>query len=401
MRRLMGIPLRRAELVCAVALLAVPIAPRIAWAGDEAISSARQTGEPGDSLPAEAGPGAGGRKSGGEMKDKRPPAALPAGVHAARMIGAGEIRLMYAPTYTVMRDNYVGSSPISPTSIVAIPYSRLSVFETNAPPTLRIVPLANKIQLHRFTLTFGVTDIFNILVMGAALDKNMSLQVYRGPMGATPLSTSTTVTEGFGDMAVQALVRLYQDDIHHVHVNLGLGLPTGTITQVATSITPSGAYATKRCCYGMQLGTGTVDGLFGVTYTGRLDAWSWGFAYRGRVAFGENSANYHYGPRNEITGWGGYEVLKGLSLTARAAATVWDRIRGSDPLTFGPMQGANPEYYGGERVLLLGGIEYALRLPGFKPLQLAIEAGAPVYQRLNGPQLGQDWELNARIAYKF
>ena len=55
MHRLMGIPLRGAGLVCAVTLLAVPIAPPIAWAGDDATSSATEMDSPGASLPGHGG----------------------------------------------------------------------------------------------------------------------------------------------------------------------------------------------------------------------------------------------------------------------------------------------------------------------------------------------------------
>ncbi|MGB8871403.1 MAG: hypothetical protein WA384_12590 [Rhodomicrobium sp.] len=38
---------------------------------------------------------------------------------------------------------------------------------------------------------------------------------------------------------------------------------------------------------------------------------------------------------------------------------------------------------------------------GLGSTKLAIEAGAPLYQNLNGPQTGQDWQLNAVLAVRF
>jgi hypothetical protein len=102
-----------------------------------------------------------------------------------------------------------------------------------------------------------------------------------------------------------------------------------------------------------------------------------------------------------MSAWGGYEVLPGLSATGRVAATVWDRIHGHDDLIAGAQQGTIPGYQGGERVRLLGGFDYHVKFPGFKPIRLAVEAGAPVYQRLNGPQLGESWELNTAIGFGF
>jgi hypothetical protein len=157
----------------------------------------------------------------------------------------------------------------------------------------------------------------------------------------------------------------------------------------------------KRAYYGLQLGTGTYDGLFGFTYRGKVDAWSWGVIYRGRAALGENQSGYLRGLSNEISAWGAYDIASGLAATGRVAATIWDRIYGHDVLIWGAQQGTVPDYQGGERVKLLGGFEYLLKSEGMKPVRIAVEAGAPIYQRLNGPQLGQSWELNTALNFGF
>ena len=67
----------------------------------------------------------------------------------------------------------------------------------------------------------------------------------------------------------------------------------------------------------------------------------------------------------------------------------------------GPMQGTNPAWYGGETVNLFGGVEVAGHYFGLGNTKLAIEGGAPVYQDLNGPQLGQNWQINAVLSKRF
>jgi len=237
--------------------------------------------------------------------------------------------------------------------------------------------------------------------MGSVSDRNMSMTPFKGQSGVTPLGSTTTATQGWGDISIQGLVRLHQDDIHHVHVNLGLSLPTGSIGQEMVHLHPTMLWSQMRGFDGLQLGTGTYDALFGVTYTGRLDAWSWGAVYRGRMALSDNNAGYHRGPWNETSAWGGYEILPGLSATGRVAATIWDRIYGHDQLIYGAQQGAVPYYQGGERVRLLGGVERLVKLQSLKPIRIAVEAGALIYQRLNGPQLGEAWELNTVFGFGF
>ena len=102
-----------------------------------------------------------------------------------------------------------------------------------------------------------------------------------------------------------------------------------------------------------------------------------------------------------LTGWVGYTLFPGITATARVAGTVQDKIQGKDPQIFGRMQGANPAWYGGEVVNMFGGMEVAGHEFGLGHTRFAIEAGAPVYQNLNGPQMGQDWQLNAVAAVRF
>ena len=86
-----------------------------------------------------------------------------------------------------------------------------------------------------------------------------------------------------------------------------------------------------RADYGMQLGTGTVDLLPGLTYLGHIAQWSWGAVYRGRLALGDNTEGYQYGDRQEFTGWGGYSWIPGVTTTFRVEGEVDDRIHGADP----------------------------------------------------------------------
>lgn len=67
---------------------------------------------------------------------------------------------------------------------------------------------------------------------------------------------------------------------------------------------------------------------------------------------------------------------------------------------WGPMQGTNPNYYGGQRVEMFGGLEYKTAALG-TPVRVALEAGAPIYQNLNGPQMGKAWRVNLAAGVRF
>jgi hypothetical protein len=247
---------------------------------------------------------------------------------------------------------------------------------------------------------YGVTDWLNLMVMGSYVEKSMTMTTYNAA-GTGIVGSSSASTSGFGDTIVTSLWRLYQDPIHHVHLNLGFSLPSGSTTENISMLSPMATYMTMRANYGMQLGTGTVDFLPGVSYTGHINQWSWGAIYRGRVALDNNDQGYHYGYQHELSGWGGYIWIPGVTTTARVAGSIQDVIHGSDAMISGLMQGTNPLFYGGKRIDLLGGIEIDGMPYGLGNTHLALEGGGPVYQELNGPQLGRAWQINvaARVGF--
>lgn len=340
----------------------------------------------------------------GQNMDGMDHAAIPAGVYGAGMVGAGHFMFSYTPSYMRMSDNYIGDSVVSPNT-VATTHLPAPVMMMGMPMPVdyfRIVPTSMDVQMHMFHAMYGVTDWLNVMVMGAYDLKSMTMLTYKGAMGTTVLGSTTNRTSGFGDTSVMSLWRVYKDPINEVHINVGLSLPTGSTTETMNMLMPMGTYMSMRANYGMQLGTGTVDLLPGVTYLGHIAQWSWGAIYRGRLALGDNTEGYEYGYRQEISGWAGYRWIPGVTSTFRVEGDVWDRIHGSDPnIMAGLMQGTYPYFYGGQRINLLGGLEVSGAPFGLQHVSLAIEGGAPVYQNLNGPQLGEAWQLTGALHVGF
>ena len=329
-------------------------------------------------------------------------ATIPAGVAGAAMVGQGQGMVMYMPSVMGMDGNYLGTSQVSAAKLLNTINTTINTAKgaMGAGMPLRMVPDNMTGQMHMVGAVYGLTDAINVMVMGGYVQKDMTMTTYN-TAGTSAVGTRTYTTDGVSDTMVSGLFRLYDDGINHIHLNFGVSLPTGGITQQMTMLSPSGGNMLMRASYGMQLGTGTYDLMPGITYTANKDLWSWGAAYRGRFATGDNSEGYHWGDSNTLTGWLGYTVYPGITATARVAGTAQEKIQGFDPSIFGRMQGSNPAWYGGEVVNMLGGIEVAGREFGLGHTRFAIEAGAPVYQNLNGPQLGQDWQLNAVFGVHF
>lgn len=324
----------------------------------------------------------------------------PADVLGASMVPAGKVMIGYSYMNMAMANNYIGDSAVSPETIVTSVPSTMTMMG-GMKENYRIVPTSMDTQMQMLHAMYGATDWLNLMVMATYEQKTMCMTTFAGATGTRILGTSNARTSGFGDTMIGSLWRLYQDPDNHVHLNLGLSLPTGSTTQTVTMLSPAGKLMTMRASYGMQLGTGTVDLLPGLTYTGQFQAWSWGAAYRGRFPLDYNAEGYRYGVLTELTGWGGYSWIPGVTTTAQIEGSVQGRISGADPLITGLMQGTNPDFYGGTQLSLLGGVEIAGSRFGLPGTQLSVVAGGPVYQNLNGPQLGRSWQAGVTLGAGF
>ncbi len=333
------------------------------------------------------------------MPSKNGHAKTPAGVYAANMIDAGKVMFSYTPMYMRMEGNYIGTTKVSPETIVTTVPSGLTMNSggMTVPEMYRIVPTSMDVETHMFHLMYGVADGINLMAMASYLNKSMSMTTFAGSAGSTVLGQSSSSTSGVGDTTVNSLWRIYQSQASYAHMDWGLSLPTGSINASASMLTPMNKIMTMRATYGMQLGTGTVDLLPGLTYVNHADRWSWGWAYRGRIPLGNNSNGYRYGDKHELDAWSGYDLTHTVTLTGRIAGTTQSAIHGADPQISGLMQGSNPAFYGGKRIDLLGGIAISGSAYGYRSSNLSIEAGGTVYQNLNGPQLGNAWQVNAAV----
>jgi hypothetical protein len=224
----------------------------------------------------------------------------PIGVMGDHMHKKGEWMLSYRYMHMDMDGNRIGTDDVSPDTIVTTVPNRFA-----PPATLRVVPLWMTMDMHMLGAMYAPTD-------------------------------------------------------NHVHLNLGLSLPTGSVTERGTILTPMGGTPTVRLPYAMQLGTGTFDLLPGLTYTGRSSNLSWGTQFRSEIRLeNENDEGYAWGDLYGATGWVAYEWASWISTSFRLDAWTQDSISGIDPAIAGPVQTANPAFYGGEQVFAYFGANFA------------------------------------------
>lgn len=239
---------------------------------------------------------------------------------------------------------------------------------------------------------YGVNDTLTVMAMVPYIQKRMDHVTRTGVRFRTQ-------AEGIGDLQLVSLWRLYAIEApsigaHRLHLNFGISLPTGSITERDT--TPQG---NVRLPYPMQLGSGTLDLLPGITYSGLAGKVSWGtqFIYTARV--GRNSEDYSLGDTWFLTGYGAYQWAKWVSTSLRLFYQNWENIDGRDVSLANPalrtVNTVDPSLQGGRRLDLLAGVNFLFPEVLGLENRLGVEAGVPIYQRLDGPQLGTDWQIFA------
>ncbi len=321
----------------------------------------------------------------------------PISVMGDHMHPKGDFMLSYRYMHMAMEESRIGTDTISPETIVTTVPNRFFGAPMQ-PPTLRVVPTEMTMDMHMFGAMYGVTDWLTIMAMAMYVEKEMDHVTFMGPAGTTELGEFTTETSGLGDTRLSGLIRIYEDAHHHFHVNMGISVPTGSTEEMDDILTPMNMRPTVRLPYPMQLGSGTYDLLPGITYTGSCDcegwhAFSWGAQYMATLRLDDNDEGYSLGNEHKLQAWVNYGPRDWIALSFRAEGVTTGDIDGIDGFIMAPVQTANPDFHGGDKVNLGVGITMLGQQGHLQRHRLAVEGIVPVYQDLNGPQMEENWRV--------
>ena len=331
-------------------------------------------------------------------------APAPLGVFGVGLLNQGQWAVSYAPVWSRLAGSQIGTSPAYAEYIIQNVYSYHTPGSVGTPKLLRMVPSSFEFFGQSVSAAYCVTKDVTLVAATTYWEKWVDMYTYHAGTGPSALlGTSTGHTDGIGDTLLAGVWRVYHDTMNQLNLNIGFSLPTGDTTANQTLFVPKngGSYSYARAFYGMQPGSGTLDFMPGLAYSGVLDQWSWGLAYRGRFPMDSNPDGWRYGAWNDLTGWGGYTWLPGFETTLRLDGMTQGRIGGFDPLITGFAQGANPYFYGGQWVSIFGGVNLAGKYFNIPKANLSLEVGLPVYQNLNGPQGARAVQANMALTYKF
>lgn len=327
----------------------------------------------------------------------------PIGVMGDHMHKKGEYMFSYRFSHMHMQGNRIRNTRVSPAQIANLapnPFFGLP----GQPPRLRVVPTKMTMQMHMFGGMYAPTDWLTLMAMASYVEKSMDHATFMGPgPGSVVRGRFTTNSAGFGDTKIGSMIKLFETNTyninHHAHINFNISIPTGSISERAVVLAPTGATPNLRMPYPMQLGSGTFDALPGITYTGNYKKLFWGGQYIAEIRMERNNAGYAFGDKHLVSGWAQYEWFPWLSTSARIIYENTGKIRGMDPAVIAPVQTADPGNHGGRQL----GLSVGFNLYGTKGIlkghRLAAEAIVPVYRQLHGPQLETDWRVVAGWQY--
>ena len=245
--------------------------------------------------------------------------------------------------------------------------------------------------MHMLGGMYAISDDITLMLMGSYFDNEMEMKKHSNGVKKKMKSS------GWGDLKFNLIKKLFAENDTKIHFNVGLSLPTGSISKKDTMF--SGSRATLG--YGMQLGSGTYDLLHGLTYNKMKDNYSYGLQISGVKRIGENSKEYTLGDIYQSNLW----ISKPLnnrctSISIGSEFKFQEKIDGSHKDISSIMSFAqDKESTGYKRIDLSIGINHIF--DDLNNLRLAFELKKPLYNNVNAVQLEPDYLTIIGLQYSY
>ncbi len=263
-----------------------------------------------------------------------------------------------------------------------------------------------RMDMHMLMGMYGITHRLTVMAMLNYNSNSMQMSmfdagVHNHPgMGSSQGAMHPMKTSGLGDTRLHALYSFVNRASHQVVASAGVNIPTGSIQKKGGG--DEMIYANERLPYSMQLGSGTMDVLPGITYLYQQGKITFSAQATAVMRMGRNAAGYTLGNESVFGSWAAYRWLSFFSTSLRVEASDAKRIKGYDEsMYYFSEPSANPYNYGGKRVNVYAGIVLQPKSGILKSQRLSFEYGIPAYQDLNGIQMKQAQTMNASWSMNF
>ncbi|GAB6068287.1 hypothetical protein JCM13664_16060 [Methylothermus subterraneus] len=271
------------------------------------------------------------------------------------------------------------------------------------PLPCRFAPRKMEMTMHMLELMYAPSDWLNLMLMPQFMA--MEMDIGERLSGSPPPDPAVFehggkhTTGGVGDTLLAALIRLWQVPGHHLHLGLGLSVPTGDVHLKMRRMHQQemGLYH-----FDMQLGSGSFDFIPSLTYTGERGRFWWGAQVLGTVRLEENDAGWRRGHLAQANAWGGVSLSEWLGVSVRGVYTFQGKMEGDVDgfsLRLGPMD--FPQNAGGKFFDLGLGVSASVPSGTFAGHSLRFEWLQPVLDDFYGYQLEREGALTFTWSYAF
>ncbi len=269
------------------------------------------------------------------------------------------------------------------------------------------VPVSMNMEMLNITAGYSFTDDLFAGVMLMYKRNSMEMRFNSMMQAQTGQAGFTMKSSGLADTMLMGKYRLFTDDplipSRQMSLLFGFSLPTGSIDQRNTEH-PVPERQRELQPYGMQLGSGTADPILGLLYQRSTSPWWWGINARYTARLYDNKRGYRLGDEVRVDAYAMYQFHPQWLVQAQINASHQDSIRGQmdeyrtgdsghasqgDPNSPAATLLWNTAHYGGSQIFATLGVQW-------QPAPLHIldfNVGLPLYRKLNGPQLEQDYRV--------
>jgi hypothetical protein len=305
--------------------------------------------------------------------------ASPAGIMVGHPHEKGNWMFSYRYMFMNMKNNQTGTREVNDETV----FSQYIMSPTDM-----------QMQMHMVMAMYGITERLSVMgmlqyqssAMGMAMFSS-SVHQHGGADGHGSDGHMDMHTSGLADSKLYVSYTLTDTKKQSLVLSGGVNIPTGSTMLRGGA---ASMYPNSRLPYMMQLGSGTVDFMSGITYNRIFGKWQWGVQAAGVYRPFYNTIGYQLGQEAVLTTWAAYRILPALLFSGRLEAQYQGVINGRDVTLYNGMEpAAQPNNYGGSRVNTYLGFTYRLPEGKMTGHKLAVECGLPVYQNVNGIQLSQ------------
>ena len=263
--------------------------------------------------------------------------------------------------------------------------------------TYPALPTDMQMYMTMIGAAYSFSDDFAVMGMTSYIENTMHMNLRDG-------RDFTMTSGGMGDTTLLGKYRAYTNDslvpTKQVSVLFGLSLPSGSIERKFSNH-PAAAFNGTLLPFKMQLGSGTVDPIIGLTYQGSRDPFWWGFNTQLEAHIYDNDQGYRRADEFRYDLYAMKQIHDRVVVHAQLNGSYEGKF--SDEANDGKLEGAgrnnvspsgglvsplfDPDNYGGHKLHFGLGVQ-------FQPMPLHImelTASIPIHQDLNGPQMQDNW----------